>query len=109
MYHQKYFEPNLADNPWQWLVSEHDNPVSGTLTIQQEAAIGRTVLERGKTLKYQFDRTNSGSFLFVVRGEIEVGEETLGERDAIGIARTSGFTIKATRDSEVLNIVVPMN
>jgi hypothetical protein len=65
------------------------------------------MLKEGNSISYQTDRTNYGSFLFIVYGNILYKDETFSDRDAIGIVGDELFTIEARADSYVLNIEVP--
>ena len=107
VYDQKYFDPEQGNNVWQYLVNGPEDRPAETLTIHQDARISRTFLEAENEIKYKPARTNYGSFLFIVFGEILYNNETLSERDALGITGNSEFTIKAKKDTYVLNIEVP--
>jgi quercetin 2,3-dioxygenase len=105
-YDQKYFEPDLANNQWQLLVSGMES-TNGSLTINQKAKISRLKLYEGKSINYDIDEQSFGSFVILINGEVEIADELLSERDSIGIYNTRNFIIKANRDSYLLNIEVP--
>ncbi|NJO90518.1 MAG: pirin family protein [Chloroflexia bacterium] len=105
-YEQKFFEPKEAQNQWQLLVSSFETK-TGALNINQNAKISRTFLDIGKSVDYKLSEQSYGSFVFVVDGEVEIDNETIGKRDAIGIIGTENFDIKANAASYVLNIEVP--
>jgi hypothetical protein len=105
-YDQKYFDPELAKNNWQFLVSGHDNS-NGALPIHQNAKISRLILSSGNNKSYTLSEQSFGSFVFVIKGEIEIENNKLLERDSISIYNTKTFRIKAKRDSHILNIEVP--
>lgn len=107
VYNQKPFDPKKAKNAWQMLVSGIDNKSNGSLTIHQNARISRAFLSENFEIDYPLDPSSFGSFLFVVSGEIEIDGEKYFERDAIGLTEITNFTIKANKNSYVLNIEVP--
>lgn len=108
VYSQKYFKPEDAENKWQFLVSNTNDLIPGSLGIHQSAKISRALLQKNVELKYTFRQTKSGSFLFIVHGEVEIDGETLKDRDAIGISEATEIKIKANKASYVLNVEVPM-
>jgi hypothetical protein len=107
VYDQKYFDPKLAINQWQLLVSgmERENPE--ILHINQKASISRSFLQKDNVLKYVKNQTNYGSFLFVISGEIEMNNIRFSERDAVGVCEANELTVKALSDSWILNIEIP--
>jgi len=105
-YDQKLFDASKAKNVWQVLVSGHDS-IEGSLTINQEAKISRIKLSANQSIDYSMKPSSYGSFVFVIDGEIELEKEKLANRDGIGIYETQQFTIKAIRDSYLINIEVP--
>ena len=44
----------------------------------------------------------------LISGEIEVGEHKLSQRDSISIDKVDDFKIKASDDTELLFVEVPM-
>lgn len=107
VYDQKHFDKAAAENSWQKLVGNVETMDGNSLTIHQEASISRTFLSKDFELKYKLKPASYGSFLFVVDGEIEIDGDTYSERDAIGLSNLSDFTIKANKESYVINIEVP--
>lgn len=105
-YDQKYFEPELAKNKWQLLVSGPES-IEGCLTINQNAKISRLMLNEGNSIDYNIGEQSYGSFVILITGEIEIADILLSERDSIGIYNTKKINIKANRNSYLLNIEVP--
>ena len=73
-----------------------------TLVNSREAYIKRIHASYGSGFE------KNGVFLVVVNGSIEVDGIVLHKRDALGISETNAFNIKASEDSELLAIEVPM-
>jgi hypothetical protein len=106
-YDQKAFDPADRLNKLQTLVSpiEGDDP---GLKIHQDAWIYRTTLEEGKSLTHNMQRAGSGVYIFVIEGKINVAQQLLGKRDAMGISDTAEFSMTAQKTSDVLVFEVPM-
>ena len=104
VYDQKYFDVTGAQNKWQVLVSGDG---TAPLTIQQNAFISRSFLSAGKEIQYSVHNGSFGTYLFVIKGEIEIDKNKLYERDAIGIIDSGEFKVKATADSQLICIEIP--
>ena len=80
----------------------------GSLPIHQNAFLSFAKFGSNDSFSYDIHKAGNGVYVFVVRGEIEIDGETLGTRDAMGVAGLSEFELTATAASEVLLIEVPM-
>ncbi|MDA8569021.1 pirin family protein [Flavobacteriaceae bacterium] len=77
--------------------------------IHQDAWFHLGSLDKGKALKYQLkDPQNNGVYAFVVKGSLEVAGSHLTQRDGLGITDTHEFDLKASEDSEILLMELPM-
>lgn len=106
-YDQKTFDSNQRINRWQTVVSPIE--ADKALWINQDAKLSLTKLEAGKTLTYSNSFAGNGVFLVAINGAVNVGDITLGKRDAVGIYDTDSFSVTATEDAELLAIEVPMD
>lgn len=104
VYGQTYYEPNAALNAWQKLVTKSEE---GTLHIHQDAVISRVFLSEGNSIEYSFRPQSFGSYVFIIEGEAETAGIKLSRRDGIGIYDAGNFSIKALKNSHILNIEVP--
>ena len=107
-YDQRAFAPEGRKNTLQMLVSPMDSDDDG-LKIHQNAWIYRSAPDSGTTLTGKAHNSNSGFYILVIEGGVEVDGKKLGRRDALGIWETDSFSIAATEDSDVLILEVPMN
>lgn len=107
-YDQQKFDPSERKNKLQILVSSIDGGVKDTLKIHQDALISRIDLDENSAFSYALKSKNHGLYLMVVEGEINIDDEILGKRDAIGISETKSINIIAKSPSELLFIEVPM-
>ena len=105
-YDQRTFEIADRNNQWQIIVSprEEDN----ALWINQDARFALTNLSAGKSIEYKNAFDGNGVFLVVINGSVEIDGTTLNKRDALGISESNQFTIKASVDTELLAIEIPM-
>jgi redox-sensitive bicupin YhaK (pirin superfamily) len=104
-YDQKVFDPMRAKNKWQTLVSP--NQTAG-LFLHQQAWFSLIYSENELPETYKLNNKGNGLFLFVVDGEMSIGKETLGKRDAIGVWDIETVDIVLSDNSELLAIEVPM-
>jgi quercetin 2,3-dioxygenase len=105
-YGQRSFDAADRINKWQTVVSpvEADN----ALWINQDAKFSLGKLTAGTTLEYNNAFEGNGVYLVVINGTVTVGEQTLADRDAVGIAEADSFSITAGTDAELMAIEVPM-
>jgi len=104
---QKTFDVTERANKWQTVVSPID--ADDALWINQDARFSLTNLEAGKEINYTNAFKNNGVFLVVINGTVEANGQQLNKRDALGISEVENFTVKASEDTELLAIEIPMN
>lgn len=107
-YDQKVFESDNRKNKLQILVTSIDENHEGSLKIHQDAIISRIDLDKGKTFQYQLKSAQHGVYGMTIYGTVNMSDNILGTRDAIGISETDSFEIEAEEDSSLLFIEVPM-
>ncbi|WP_317129013.1 pirin family protein [Mangrovivirga cuniculi] len=76
--------------------------------MHQDAWFSLSSLEKGKDLSYEIKRKDNGAYLFLLEGDLEIDGEKISKRDAVGIWDTENFNIKASQDSEILVMDIPM-
>lgn len=76
--------------------------------INQNAWFSMGEFEANTQATYTLNQTSNGVYLFVLNGEIEIAEELLEQRDAIGLWDTDQIKLKSTSDAKVLLMEVPM-
>jgi len=87
-YDQKAFDAAGRANALQMLVSPVYNEDAG-LKIHQDAWIYRTSLDRGHTVSHELHSAIHGAYLFVIEGKVQVGDQVLNKRDALGISEVA--------------------
>ncbi|WP_242135349.1 pirin family protein [Aestuariivivens marinum] len=108
-YDQKAFSEDDRKNKLQTLVTSIEDNHIGSLKIHQDAVISRIDMDKDNSFEYQLKYSNSGVYVMNVYGNITIGNNTLGTRDAIGISETETFQVVANDNSGLLLIEVPMN
>ena len=104
-YNQKFFDEADRKNKFQTLVSPKDKQIEGSLPINQQGYIYMIDLEEGFETEYQL---KNGAYFFLIDGEVSVADEILEKRDAIGVEDVEKVTVKATKNSKLLVIDVPI-
>jgi len=105
-YDQKIFSDSDRINQLQTVVSPDD---ADALWINQNSWFSLANLDGGNSLDYSLHDPENGVYLFVIDGEVEIGETTLSKRDAIGIHETQKINLVSNQDAKLLFIEVPMN
>lgn len=76
--------------------------------IHQEAWFYMGDLSSGTEVEYKLNRLESGVYVQLIEGEVEIEGNTLKDRDAISIKEASTIKIKSKNTSRVLVMEVPM-
>ena len=108
-YEQKSFPEEGKRNALQTVVAPKDKLEGNALPISQQAYIYRTHLDSNNSIDLNLKSNQNGVYIFVVDGEVEIGNTNLRKRDAIGVTEIDKVSIKATNESELVIIEVPMN
>lgn len=108
-YEQRQFSVEGKKNQVQTIVAPKDKLEDNALPINQQAYIYRTHLGKGHSITLNQKNKNNGFYVFVFDGEVDVAENTLNTRDAIGIWETEDIDIKANNNVELIIIEVPMD
>ena len=104
-YNQKEFKEADRKNKFQTLVSPRTNLVEGSLPIHQQGYISMIDLDENIETEYHL---KNGAYFFLIDGEVNIADETLEKRDAVGIIETEKVTVKAKKNSKLLVVDVPM-
>lgn len=88
------------------LIISPDGSTPASLLQDTWFSIGK--VEAGRKLAYQLHQPRGGVYLFLIEGEVKVGDDVLMRRDGMEISETSGFELETLKDSHILLIEVPM-
>ncbi len=106
-YDQRAFDPELRKDSLLLLASPA-NSADESLKIHQQAWVYRTTPGAHRTMAANAHSSNSGFYIFVIEGSIELEGQKLGRRDAMGLWETDSFSFNTQEDSDVLIFEVPM-
>ena len=93
-------------NKFFQIVSPH--PKDDGIWIHQDVWFYKGDFENGISQEYQVHQKGQGIFIFVLEGELLVGNNTLQTRDAVGIEDATSVQITAAKPSDFMIIEVPM-
>ncbi len=106
-YDQKTFNPEGRKNQLQTIVTPDKS--NGNLWLNQDAYLSMSNIDRNNRINYKFKKKVNGVYIFLIEGNVSVADETLSERDGIGIWETEEISIVANKDSQVLLIEIPIS
>jgi redox-sensitive bicupin YhaK (pirin superfamily) len=102
----KYSEEEM-DGKWCRLVSPHG--AGKSLWIHQQAWFSMGEFEASSSVNYELNSAGSGVYLFLISGELEVGDEKLNKRDAVCIEEIQRqVKLKISQPSKILVVEVPV-
>ncbi|MFV8337456.1 pirin family protein [Flavobacterium sp. RSP29] len=108
-YDQKSFDIENQINTFVNIVSPKDNNDGNALWVYQKTFFYLGIFDSNTTSAYQVKIPQNGVYLFLIEGEIEVNNQILKARDAMGITDFDQFEIKIIAKSKILLVEVPMN
>lgn len=107
-YDQKKFDISERKNKLQTLVTSIDENHEGSLKIHQDAVISRIDLDKNNHFEYTLKSENHGVYVMTIHGSVNIDNQILETRDAIGVSETRSFSITSEEESSLLFIEVPM-
>lgn len=106
----RYQQLNIIDSEkkdvFQQILSP--NADDAGVWIHQDAWFNWANLSEGSENTYKINREGNGVYFFVINGTVEIEGETLSTSDGLGVWETDEIKIKASADSTVLLMEVPM-
>lgn len=108
-YDQKSFDIENQINTFVNIVSPKDKNDGNALWVYQKTFFYLGIFDSNTTTIYNVKIPKNGVYLFLLEGEIEVNNQILKARDAIGITDFDEFEIKILSKSKILLVEVPMN
>ena len=106
-YDQKTYSQDERKNKLLTVVSPEKSDRS--LWINQDSYFSIGSFDSGKTIDYKLKSETNGIYVFLIDGEINISENILTKRDAIGIWDTDSVSIQTGKDTQILIIEIPMN
>ena len=108
-YDQKAFDLENNRNSFVNVVSPFDKNDGNALWVYQQTFFNLGIFDSGKSITYTIQVPENGVYVFLLEGEIEIGNQTLQKRDALGITESESFEINMQQDSKILLIEIPMS
>lgn len=97
--------PTQEKNKLSLIISpDKDAPAA----LNQDAWFSLGSLDAGQIKEYKLHRKDSGVYLFVIEGEVEVSNTVLSKRDGAGFSETENIIIEVLKNAMVLLIEVPL-
>ena len=107
-YDQKSFDLEQHKNTFINVVSPKDQNDGNALWVHQKTFFNLGIFDENTAVNYPIQIPNNGVYLFLIEGEIEIKNQILTARDAIGITATNAIDIKINSTAKILLIEVPM-
>ena len=107
-YDQKSFDIENQINTFVNIVAPKDKNKGNALWVYQDTFFNLGIFESGTTTTYHLNIPENGVYLFLIEGEINVDNQTLSPKDALGITGFNAFDIVVKQKSKILLIEVPM-
>ncbi len=76
--------------------------------IHQDAWFHMGKFKSGKKANYKLHKEGNGMYVFVLEGQVKIGDQLLDARDGYGIWDADGFELESNLNSKVLLMEVPM-
>jgi redox-sensitive bicupin YhaK (pirin superfamily) len=105
-YGQAKFQEDEMSGKWRTVVSPDGE--DNSLWIHQQAWFSLGDFNENSTVSYQLKKTDNVVYLFLISGKLEVGTETLNQRDAICIEQIEApLLLKTNKKSKILLMEIP--
>lgn len=105
-YDQRSFKDSIKHNTFTTLISP--NAANGALVLNQDTTFVRGTFDEGQQLNYIMNTHGNGAYVFVLEGSVDIENQRLNKRDALGVYDTESFSIRALSATSLLIIEVPM-
>lgn len=106
-YQRRHFPKDKRENELITAIGPHTGYTH--CWINQDAYVKLGNFKEEKNIAYKFRGENKCVFIFNIKGEIQVGGETISPRDAIGVWETDEINISVKADTEFVLLEVPIN
>ncbi|MFC2084697.1 pirin family protein [Bacteroidota bacterium] len=106
-YDKRYFNQSGRKNRLQTIITP--NKAENELWLNQNAYLSLADIDKDKLVDYSLNFDGNGVYMFILDGEIEAAGEKMNKRDGLGVWDIQDLNIKATLNSRILLIEVPMS
>ena len=105
-YDQVNIDDALLKNNLHPIIGSFENPAM--TWIYQNVLFSLGNIEPHQTINYQKTDPNNGVYIFLIEGEIMIGNDLLKKRDGIAIKETDTISIKTISESKILVMDIPL-
>lgn len=105
-YQQLSIADSLRKDEFQQILSP--NPDDAGVWIHQDAWFNWGDFSAGVERTYKINKKGNGVYFFVINGELEIAGEKITNSDGLGVWETDEVIVKASKDSVLLAMEVPM-
>jgi redox-sensitive bicupin YhaK (pirin superfamily) len=106
-YQRRYFPEANRKNELQTVVSNEEGQQH--CWINQNAKISLGYFDAGAQVTYSLNPLNKGVFIFCIDGSLQINDQPVPQRDAIGFWETGSINIQAKDESRFIVIEAPIN
>ena len=106
-YDQLALDPSKMQNRLHQILSPSAD--DDGVWIHQDAWFHMGHFTKDKSSKYNLKKPGNGIYIFVLEGEVMVGNTTLGKRDGMGMWDVPSVELLTNSDTQILLMEVPMN
>ena len=101
-------EYNIENKPNELVQILSPNKDDAGVWIHQDAWFHLGKLKKDFQQAYKIKKAGNGVYIFVIEGNVQVGEQMLEKRDGYGVWNTDKIEIKANSNARILVMDVPM-
>ncbi len=105
-YDQLTLNSHDRQNIFQQILSP--NKEDAGVWIHQDAWFHLANFDKGTSVEYQFKKKGNGLYVFNLKGDLKIDDQSINTRDGFGIWDTDKVQITAESDAEFLLMEVPM-
>jgi redox-sensitive bicupin YhaK (pirin superfamily) len=105
-YDQIKIEEHLLKNNLHPIIGSYEKP--STTWIYQNVLFSLGNIDPGQAINYDKIDQKNGVYLFLIEGEIMIGDEILKKRDGIALTGIDTFKLTASAQSSVLVMDIPL-
>ncbi|MEO1257152.1 MAG: pirin family protein [Bacteroidota bacterium] len=105
-YDQITMNGQMKPNQFNQILSP--NPNDDGVWVHQDAWFHKGDFEAGATTTYELNKGGNGVYVFVLEGEVSIGDQQLSKRDGYGMWELDSFEMTASTNAKVLLMEVPM-
>lgn len=106
-YQKRFFPEEKRKNRLQTIVSNEEG--TEHCWINQNAKLSLGCFESGHSVGYHLNSTNKAVFIFVIEGTLMVENQTIEQRNAIGLWETNTIDFSSVNECKFVVIEIPIN